>query len=359
MYCAGKLKEIKEVLQKGKVDGFLITNEINIRYITDFTGTESILLITPDHDYLFTDFRYIEQAQKDVPWVRIVERKTSLIKIICGKLKRLHVKKLYVESPYITFDQYREITKNVRKIQIIPSQGIIEHYRRQKTKEEINKIQAAIDIAERAYQDTRKGIRIGLSEKKMADTLESKIRKRGGFRSSFEIICAVGPRASQPHARPTDKKIQEGDVVLIDWGASFQFYNSDLTRVCFIYKISPEFKRIYQIVLDAQSFAIDIVRPGIKAKDVDVAARNYIEKKGFGKYFGHGLGHGIGLEVHEGPFLNKKSREILKEFMVFTIEPGIYIPGWGGIRIEDMVLVTPDGFKVLSHAPKKLAEIVI
>ena len=173
-----------------------------------------------------------------------------------------------------------------------------------------------------------------------------------GEKSSFEIICAAGAHASQPHARTTGRKIQDEDAILIDWGACFQFYNSDLTRISFIDRISPKFKKIYQIVLDAQSFAIDSVKPGRMAKDIDYEARNYITKKGFGKYFGHGLGHGIGLAVHEGPTINAKNKEILEEGMVFTIEPGIYIPEWGGIRIEDIVLVTPHGCNVLSHIPK-------
>ena len=355
MYCLNKLKE---KLKEDKVAAFLITNEINIRYVTGFTGSESILLITQKDDYLFTDFRYLEQAKQDVPWIRIVERKVSLIKTICRKLTRLTIKKLYVESLYLTFNQYNEIKNNVKGVYIIPTQGIIEKYRKRKTHEEIKKIQTAIDIAESAYSNIRKKIKAGLTEKNLADILEFEIRKQGGEKSSFEIICAAGARASQPHARTTGRKIQDEDAILIDWGACFQFYNSDLTRISFIDRISPKFKKIYQIVLDAQSFAIDSVKPGRKAKDIDYAARNYITKKGFGKHFGHGLGHGIGLAVHEGPTINAKNKEILEEGMVFTIEPGIYIPEWGGIRIEDIVLVTPHGCNVLSHIPKKLTELL-
>jgi len=356
MYCLNKLKE---KLKEDKVEAFLITNGINIRYVTGFTGSESILLITQKNDYLFTDFRYLEQAQHDVPWIRIIERKVSLIKTICRKLERLNIKKLYIESLYVTFNQYSEIKNNVKGIRFIPTEGIIEKYRKRKTQEEIKIIQTAIDIAERAYSNIRKKIKAGLTEKYLADILEFEIRKQGGEKSSFEIICAAGERASQPHARATDRIIQDKDVILIDWGVSFQFYNSDLTRISFIDRISPKFKKIYQIVLDAQYFAIDSVKPGRMAKDVDHAARNYITKKGFGKYFGHGLGHGIGLAVHECPVINTRSREILEVGMVFTIEPGVYIPGWGGIRIEDIVLVTPDGCDVLSHVPKKLTELLI
>ncbi len=351
MHC---LKELKEKLKKDNINGFLITNEVNIRYVTNFTGSESILLITPNDDYLFTDFRYIEQARQDVPWIRIVERKVSLIKTISSKLKRLQIKKLYVESLYLTLHHYNEIKKNIKGIHIIPTQGIIEKYRKQKTEEEIRKIQTAIDISERAFQNITGKIEAGITEKYLSDILEFEIRNQGGEKSSFEIICASGVRTSQPHARVTERRIQEKDVVLIDWGARFQFYNSDLTRVIVKDKISRKFREIYQIVLDAHGFAIDAVRPGRLAKDVDHAARDYIKRKGFGECFGHGLGHGIGLEVHEGPIINKRSKEILDEGMVFTIEPGIYIQGWGGVRIEDIVLVTQDGCKVLSHIPKKL-----
>ena len=356
MYCLDKLKE---KLKEDKVDAFLITNEINIRYVTGFTGSESILLITQKNDYIFTDFRYLEQAQHDIPWIRIIERKVSLIKTICRKLKQLNIKKLYIESFSITFNQYSEIKNTVKGIHFIPTQGIIEKYRKRKTQVEIKTIQTAIDIAERAYSNIRKKIKAGLTEKNLADILEFEIRKQGGEKSSFEIICAAGARASQPHARTTGRKIQDEDAILIDWGACFQFYNSDLTRISFIDRISPKFKKIYQIVLDAQCFAIDSVKPGRMAKEVDHVARNYITEKGFGKYFGHGLGHGIGLAVHENPVINARSKEILEEDMIFTIEPGIYIPGWGGIRIEDIVLVTPYGCNVLSHISKKLTELVI
>ncbi|MCF6155037.1 MAG: aminopeptidase P family protein [Candidatus Brocadia sp.] len=356
MHCLNKLKE---ELQEKKIGGFLVTNEVNIRYVANFTGSESILLITPDHDYLFTDFRYVEQARLDIPWVRVVERKVSLIKTICEKLKRLNIKKLYVESLYLTLDQYSQIVSTIKGIHIIPTKGIIEKYRKRKTQEELEKIRTAIDIAERAYYNIQKKIKAGVSEKKIADLLEFEIRNYGGRKGSFETICATGPHASQPHARASGRMIQKKDVVLIDWGVNFQFYNSDLTRIRFIDKISTEFKNIYQIVLDAQRFAIDSIRPGRMAKDVDFAARNYIKKKGLGKCFGHGVGHGIGLEVHEGPTINSRSKEILEENMVFTIEPGIYIPGWGGVRIEDMVLVTSSGCEVLSRLPKKLTEIVV
>jgi len=356
MYC---LNKIKEKLREEKVDAFLITNEINIRYVTGFTGSESILLITQKNDYIFTDFRYLEQAQHDIPWIRIIERKVSLIKTICGKLKQLNIKKLYIESLYITFNQYSEIENTVKGIRFIPTQGIIEKYRKRKTQVEIKTIQTAINIAERAYSNIRNKIKAGLTEKNIADILEFEIRKQGGEKSSFEIICAAGARASQPHAHATDIIIQDKDAILIDWGASFQFYNSDLTRISFIDRISPKFKKIYQIVLDAQRFAIDSVKPGRMAKEVDRAARKYITEKGFGKCFGHGLGHGIGLAVHENPVINARSKEILEEDMIFTIEPGIYIPGWGGIRIEDIVLVTPYGCNVLSHISKKLTELVI
>ncbi|MBI2469847.1 MAG: aminopeptidase P family protein [Planctomycetes bacterium] len=353
------LDKLKGKLKEDKVDAFLITNEINIRYVTGFTGSESILLITQKDDYLFTDFRYIEQAKHDVPWIQIVERKVSLIKTICRKLKLLNIKKLYVESLYFTYSQYDEIKNKVKGVCILPTQGVVEKYRKRKTHEEIKKIQTAIDIAENAYTVFRKKIRAGLSEKNLADILEFEIRKKGGEKSSFDIICAAGMRASQPHARTTDRKIQDGDAILIDWGTCLQFYNSDLTRISFIDRISPKFRNIYQIVLDAQSFAIDNVKPGRMAKDIDYAARSFITKKGFGKCFGHGLGHGIGMAVHEDPVINARSKEILEEGMVFTIEPGIYIPGWGGIRIEDIVLVTPQGCNVLSHVPKKLTEMVI
>src|SRR3990167_6573841 len=254
MYCLNKLRE---KIKEDKVAAFLITNETNIHYVTGFTGSESILLITQKDEYLFTDFRYLEQAKQDVPWIRIVERKVSLIKTICRKLTRLNIKKLYVESLYLTFNQYNEIKNNVKGVYIIPTQGITEKYRKRKTHEEIKKIQTAIDIAEKAYNGILKIIRAGVSEKNLADILEFEIRKQGGEKSSFEIICAAGARASQPHARTTDRKIQDEDAILIDWGACFQFYNSDLTRISFIDRISQKLKKKSKFVLNPKSFPFD------------------------------------------------------------------------------------------------------
>lgn len=351
------LGEIKKKLEEDGVDGFLVTNEINIRYITNFTGSDSVLLITPGSDYLFTDSRYVEQAHQDNPEIKIVERKISLTNSICGKIKQLKIKKLLVESLYISIDQFNEIKQRINNICMLTAKGIVENYRKQKTKDELEKIQKAIGIAEKAYTNVQSKIKYGITEKDIADILEYELRKQGAEKSSFDIICAVGKHASKPHARPSTTRIQRGDTVLIDWGSRFQDYNSDLTRLKTMDRISPKFRKIYQIVLDAQYLAIGSIRPGVMAKKIDAVARGYIEKKGFGKYFGHGLGHGVGLEVHEAPFINKKSNEILKEGMVFTVEPGIYIPQWGGVRIEDLVLVTSTGCEVLSKLPKKLSDI--
>ncbi len=353
------LTNLKEKLKKEAIGGFLITSETNVRYLTGFTGSDSMLFITPDDDFFFTDFRYVEQARQEIPWVKIVEKRVSLIKTICAKLKRLNTKKLYVESSYFTFGQYTEVKSSLKRILIVPTKGIIEKYRKRKTPEEIKKIQTAIDIAEKAFLGAKKKIKTGMSEKKLADILEFEIRGQGGERSSFEIICAVGSRSSLPHARATNKEITDTETILVDWGARFQFYNSDLTRVILKDRISPKFREVYQIVLDAQRFAMEKVMPGRVAKEVDLAARNYIGKKGFEKCFGHGVGHGVGLDVHEGPTINKRSKEILEAGMVFTIEPGIYVPGWGGIRIEDIVLVTPSGCDILTRVPKNLSDICL
>ncbi|MBM4055810.1 MAG: aminopeptidase P family protein [Planctomycetes bacterium] len=351
------LNELKGKIEKEGADGFLVTNEINIRYITGFTGSDSILLITPGNVYLFTDFRYVEQAQQDNPEIKIVERKTTLINSICEKMKQLKIKKLLVESLHISMEQFNEMKQKINSIRMIATKGIIEEYRKQKTKEELEKIKKAIEIAEKAYINIQSNIRYGITEKEVADLLEYELRKEGAEKSSFEIICAISKNASKPHARPSITRIERKDTVLIDWGSRFQFYNSDLTRLKTMDRITTKFRRIYQTVLDAQSLAIAGIRPGVKAKKIDAIARDYIEKKGFGKFFGHGLGHGIGQEVHERPFINKKSNEILKEGMVFTVEPGIYIPEWGGVRIEDLVLVTQTGCEVLSKLPKKLSDI--
>lgn len=349
-----RLDTIRGKLHENKLDGILITNRANVLYLSGFSGSDGVLLLSDKRNYLITDFRYVEQAAKESPNVSIVEHKTALINGVVSKAKRFKIKRLGIESRSINLDQFNELKERAGGVRLIPTKGFVEELREVKDADEVKKIAKAIKVAEAAFGTVVELIRPSMSEKALADLLDFRMRKCGAQKNAFDTIVATGSKSSLPHAKPAQEKVIHSDKVLFDWGAQVGFYNSDLTRMVFTAKIKRQTKKVFQIVLDAQRFAIEKIKSGVVARDVDRAARSYIEKRGFGEQFGHGLGHGVGLEVHESPAINRRSKKPLKAGMVITIEPGIYIPQWGGIRIEDMVLVTEDGCRVLSRFPKQI-----
>jgi len=267
--------------------------------------------------------------------------------------------RLGIEGDSMTVGLRDRITAKLPKTELVATSGLIEKLRQIKDKEEVARLRKAVWQAEKAFAVLRSTLRPEMTEKEAADELEHQLRLFGAKDAAFPSIVAVGPRAALPHATPTGKRIGEADFVLVDWGASEGLYRSDLTRVLVTGRISPKFERIYQVVLEGQTRAIAAIRPGVSAHDVDNVARTVIAKAGFGPRFRHGLGHGLGLLVHEAPRLAVKNPTILKPGMVVTVEPGIYLPGWGGVRIEDDVLVTRTGHEVLTHAPKRLEAVVV
>ena len=268
-------------------------------------------------------------------------------------LKSAKTSRLGVEGDSMTLSLRERIAEKVPKVEIVTTSGLVEDLRLRKDKYEIEEIRQAVSYAERAFAVIRASLRPEQTEKQIADALDNQLRMFGAKGASFDSIVAVGPRAALPHARPTDRKVEESEFILIDWGASGRLYKSDLTRVLVTGKIPPKLQRIYGVVLKAQLAGIAAIRPGVTAHSVDEAARTVIEKAGFGKHFGHGLGHGIGLEIHEGPRLTRGNQAVLEPGMVITVEPGIYLPDWGGVRIEDDVLVTKAGHEVLTSVPKE------
>jgi Xaa-Pro aminopeptidase len=250
---------------------------------------------------------------------------------------------------------FQSLGAAMKSITLVPTTERVELLRQTKDEHEIAAIREAIAFAESAFQMLRPELRVGATEKEIADLLETNVRRCGATASSFPPIVAVGSRAALPHARPTEtSRIGDDDFVLLDWGATGRPYKSDLTRVVVTGKVTREFESIYRTVLLAQERAIAAIRPGVRAHNVDAEARSVIEQAGFGRFFDHGVGHGLGMDIHESPRLRKQSETILEPGMVVTVEPGIYLPDWGGIRIEDDVLVTSDGYEVLTHLPKTL-----
>ncbi len=334
----------------------------NVRYLTGFTGDSSVLLVSVDRDVLVSDGRFTTQIAQECPGLEAYIRPSGceLHQAIAHVVGTMALRRLAFEATHCTVAEYESIRDAVPSLSMTGVKGWVEALRRVKDEEEIAAIRSAVHCAERAFTMLRAGLRIGDREKDVADALEGYLRHCGATGSSFPPIVAVGSRAALPHARPTTTtRIGDDDFVLIDWGASGQPYKSDLTRVLVTGKVTPTFETIYRTVLAAQERAISAIRPGAKAQEIDSAARSVIEAAGFGAFFDHGLGHGLGMDIHEAPRLRKESSDLLEAGNVVTVEPGIYLPDWGGIRIEDDVLVTPDGCEVLSHISKSLDSVRI
>jgi Xaa-Pro aminopeptidase len=348
-------------VRKAEVDALLVTNFTNVTYLTGFTGDDSYLLVRDDGDAVLSDPRYTTQLGEECPDLDHHVRRPgeSIVKLVAKVLRRAKTRRLGIEGDSMTVSLRDQIADRLPKLEIHPTRGLVEDLRQVKNKGEIEQIRQAIWHAEKAFGVIRATLRPEKTEKEVADEMEYQLRLFGADRSGFPTIVAVGPRAALPHATPTEQQIGSADFVLIDWGAAGGQYRSDLTRVLVTGRISPKLERIYRVVLNAQRKAIAAIRPGAIAHHVDRAARRTIHQAGFGRYFGHGLGHGIGLDVHEAPRLAANSRTVLKPGMVVTVEPGIYLPGWGGVRIEDDVLVTRTGHEVLTTVPKRFDEMVV
>ena len=332
---------------KPPLDGLLVTNLINVRYLSNFTGSSGFIIMSPEKNFLFTDFRYITQVKKEVKGFKINEFKNQneSIREFCRKEKLMT---LGFEALYMPFSLYQSLKKILSPTKLVPISGFVESLRIVKDKEEMKKIKKAISILEEGLKGIVVKIREGASEKDLAFDFEYQLRRLGAQKISFDLIVASGKRSALPHGIASGKKISNGDLVVVDCGCCYEGYHSDLTRTFLIGKPGEREEQIYQIVKKAQSIAIETVKPGVTCERIDAAARDYIKEKGFEKYFGHATGHGVGLEVHEDPRISKKVNEKIRKGMVFTIEPGIYIPNLGGVRIEDMVYVTKSGCEVLT-----------
>ncbi len=353
--------KLRRLVRKADADSILITNFTNVTYLTGFTGDDSYLLLLPAGEILITDPRYTTQLEEECPSLELAVRQpgVKMIDMVEQVIKQSKPGKLAVEAASMTLALYQQIGEKVPDVSLVPTNGLAEELREIKDKDEVAEIRLAIECAERAFAVIKAALRPEQTEKEVGDNLEHQIRLFGGKCSSFPPIVAVGPRAALPHARPSRRKIGESNFVLIDWGAKGQLYVSDLTRVLVTAKIPPKLQRIYEVVLTAQRQAIAAIKPGVLMCDVDKVARDVIGNAGHGKHFGHGLGHGIGQEIHESPRLAMDQKRPLKAGMVVTVEPGIYLPGWGGVRIEDDVLVTKTGHEVLTSVPKEFADSVI
>jgi Xaa-Pro aminopeptidase len=350
----------RQIRQEG-LDGLLVTSFINVTYLTGFTGDDSYLLLTAAQDVVISDQRYTTQLEEECPGLDLAIRGpgTKMLDFTRKTLEKAKLNRLGVEADSMTVGTRNALAQALPKVELVPTSGWVEELRIVKDKSEIDRTRRACELARRTFEVVRAKLTPEMTEQQVSNELEYQARQFGAKRMSFETIVAVGPRAALPHARPTARKIGESDFTLIDWGVDEGLYMSDLTRVLATDRISPKLRKLYGVVLKAQLAGIEAVRPDATCEQVDRAARDVIEKAGYGKQFGHGLGHGLGLEIHEAPRLAQGQERALKPGMIVTVEPGIYFPGWGGIRIEDDVLVTRDGHEVLTSVPKELDECVV
>ena len=344
-----RLKKIANKLISRKIDAFLTTHPPHLSYLCGFRGDQGTLLLTPAKQVLLVNSLYYEQAREEVEIdIEIKLIRGSLMSGVgqlCGKMR---VGSMAVEKEHISYHCYRQFQGKFRGIDLCPVQNWVESLRQVKEEEEMKCITRAASIANRAFQRIKKFVKPGLSENAVARELEYLLKEEGSEELPFPVIVASGRRSTFPHARPSSKIIEKGEVLLLDFGARYQGYCSDLTRMMDTNIIAGEEKKVYDLIIKAQIEAIKSIKPGVEAFRIDGIARRVLMDGGVDQYFGHGLGHGVGLEVHEQPAISAKSRRKLKENMVFTVEPAVYLPGKFGIRIEDMVRVIKEGCEIIS-----------
>ena len=343
-----RINGIIKKLEEKNIDALLITKPENIFYLTSFSADKVILVVTKKGLFAVTDFIYQEKAIKFFKGYKVYITKDSFPQTIAGAVKKHKIKNLGFESLDLSFNHYKHLKRELKRVRLLPCEGIVELLRVIKENSEILAIKNALKVTGKIFRGVKKRLNPHSTELSISRYIKEAFIREGVEGYSFEPIVATQPFSSEPHYRPTKKKLGHNKAVLIDMGARLNGYNSDLTRMCFLGKISSKFVRLYNILYDAQKRAIERIRPGVKISSIDLAARQYIDSKGLRKFFGHALGHGVGLEIHEKPTISYNNNGLLREGMVFTVEPGIYIPGFGGLRIEDMVCVRKKGCEVLS-----------
>jgi Xaa-Pro aminopeptidase len=376
-YLKVRHKAVREALKELKLDGLLLTHPADLAYLTNFTGDDSIGLITCDDFHLVTDFRYKEQAEIEAGWLKFSLRDAKMSDALAKVLLATGVTRVGFEANFATFGQIASLDRAVKEqakeakasgkknsakaaapaaeIELVPLEDVMTNLRKVKDDHEIDLIRKAVAVAEESFIAIRDrgDIKVDETESYLAGLLIFELRSRGAGGTSFPPIVATGTNSSLPHYRPSEARVQRDQPLLFDWGALYNGYCSDLTRTFMIGRVAPRMKQIYKIVLEAQQTVISFLRPGVTTMQADRVARDVIEKAGFGEQFGHGLGHGIGRDIHELPTLRKTGGdEELRPGMIVTVEPGIYLPGEGGVRIEDDVLITHSGAEVLSSLDK-------
>ena len=354
-----RLNKFRAILAEKDLDGFLISSPENRRYLSGFTGSSGVLLIDQKQAVLLTDFRYLEQAAEQVAksgfkvkkhqpklWLTVVDEITAW-----SKRQAL---RWGFESEHLVEKDFRFLQENLTQVKLVPTEGLVNILRQIKSSEEIDSIRQAVKITDQAWKELLSETKPGKKESEIAATFEYFQRRLGAEGTSFQTIVASGPRSALPHGVAGERRVEEGDLIVLDGGALYNGYCSDFTRTIVVGQPTARQLEMYNLVLKAQEAALEGMRPGMTGKEVDALAREVFIEAGYGDNFGHGLGHSLGLAIHESPRLSPLDESVLEPGMVLTVEPGVYLPGWGGIRIEDVVVVTEDGIENLTLSPKKL-----
>ncbi|MBN1755011.1 aminopeptidase P family protein [bacterium] len=349
-----RIDKIKEMVRDNNLDMLILTELTNIRYLVGYSGSSGLLAVTPDDAYFATDFRYKSQIEREVRGAKkyIIEKTLLDLFDMAGALKG--ASRIGFEREHISYAVFQKLKDTFPEAEFVETKMWVEDILMVKEPDEIEKIGQASRIAEQALESCRPYLKPGITELEFAAELEYRMKKLGSEYPAFTTIVASGPNAALPHAHASRREFQTGDLVVVDYGAIYEGYCCDITRTFALGDIQPELQDIYEIVKEANQLAIDRAQAGMAAQDLDKIARDYITQKGYGDYFGHSLGHGIGLLVHDYPRVSSRDSTILKEGMVVTIEPGIYLPDKGGVRIEDDVVIHDQGCEVITRLPKTL-----
>lgn len=347
-----RINRVVAALGEQELDGLLVARPENCFYLSGFTGDAGALLITAGQTYLLTDFRFIEQAREQSPHLEIIKITTNLADVLTDLVGRLKLSALGFEGDYITYQFYATLQDKLSSVALHAVEGVVEQLRQVKEQSELVAVQEAMSLLDEGFRHICGFIKPGVSERAVALELETHMRLRGAEKTAFPFIIASGYRAALPHGEASAKTINPGEVVTMDFGVVVNGYHSDMTRTVALGAPTEPMREVYPLVLAAQQAGLSAVKAGVPASSVDQAAREVIVAGGYGEYFGHGTGHGVGLAVHERPSLSARDDTVLLPGMVVTVEPGIYLPGVGGVRIEDSVVVEQDGCRLLTRAPK-------
>lgn len=352
-----RLARLRRLMEERGLPALLVTNATNRRYMTGFTGSSGYVLITGDRAMLLTDFRYMTQAPQQAAGYEVIEHAPKAAETIKDVLDKLKIGKLGFEQNDLTFGTYRSYAETLTGIELVPTDSLVETIRMIKDASEIAVLKEAAQLADRTFSHILGLLRPGVKESDIALEIEMFVRREGASSTSFETIVASGERSALPHGKASDRVLQQSEFVKMDFGAHYKGYCSDITRTVVLGAPTAKHKEIYEIVLEAQLAALAGIRPGMTGKEADAIARDIIRRHGYGDCFGHGLGHGLGLDIHEAPRLSVSGDTVLQPGMTVTVEPGIYVPGFGGVRIEDDIVITETGNERLTSSAKELITI--